>query len=421
LNKPGKNTITVYEHESIGTSGRYAGKLTSDQLKVLQDFSGEGGVPYFTLINNGVKFCEFVGVLQVGQLTIEVLPKVDKGSEGNKENWRRILIDMLKKVGTFEVSSSSETNLKIKRNSILDLYIESFLVQVEKLLHQGLIKKYRKIEANSTALKGKIVFTKHITKNIIHSERFFVKYTVYDHTHTLNKLLYKTLNLIRSINTSPVLQSKVCTLLLNFPEMPDIKASEALFTNMVFDRKSEPYRQAMLISRLLLLNYHPDINSGRNHVLALMFDMNLLWEKFVYVSLRKHFKGGKVEQQFSKPYWKLGQARAVSLKPDVVLIKNETRYVLDTKWKLPNNNKPGNSDLQQMYAYTKYFDSDHTLLCYPGNEDSFVKGYFYNEGKKEDISYPCSVMRISFDPSESIGKWQERIHSKINQGLDKTK
>lgn len=186
---------------------------------------------------------------------------------------------------------------------------------------------------------------------------------------------------------------------------------------MVFDRKSEPYRQAMLISRLLLLNYYPDINSGRNHVLALMFDMNLLWEKFVYVSLRKFFKEGTVEQQLSKPYWKLGQAIAISLRPDVVLISDETRYVLDTKWKLPNNNKPGTGDLQQMYAYTKYFNSDHTLLCYPGNEDSFVSGFFYNEERKEVNGYPCSVIRIAFDPKDPIGRWQERISEQVLKSI----
>jgi 5-methylcytosine-specific restriction enzyme subunit McrC len=196
--------------------------------------------------------------------------------------------------------------------------------------------------------------------------------------------------------------------------MPDIKASESLFTNMVFDRKSEPYRQAMLISRLLLLNYHPDINSGRNHVLALMFDMNLLWEKFVYVSLKKYLKDGKVEQQFSKPYWKLSGKRMVNLRPDVIINKGEKRYVLDTKWKLPGNNKPGHSDLQQMYAYTKYFESSHTILCYPGPEQHLTEGYYCNEiGGKQ--TYPCSVLRIGLEVGhdQNIVKWQKDISDSL--------
>ncbi|MDB5117018.1 MAG: hypothetical protein JWQ79_2510 [Mucilaginibacter sp.] len=410
------NTITVYEYDTICTEGRCNGYIEPDRLKILQDFSGNDGVPYFKLINKGVRFCQYVGVLQVGRLTIEVLPKIDRGTENDKDEWRKILIDMLRKVGTFEVSLSSETDLKIKRNSILDIYIESFLVQVEKLVHQGLIKKYRKVEDNCNALKGKIVFAKHLSKNIIHKERFFVKYTVYDHFHVLNQLLFKTLLLIRQINTNQILSSKVNSLLLNFPELPDIKVSESVFDNIVYNRKSESYKQAMLISRLLLLNYHPDINKGKNHVLALMFDMNLLWERFVYVSLHKFFKGGTVEQQLSKPYWKLDGTRAITLRPDVILIKDKIKYVLDTKWKLPNNDKPSPGDLQQMYAYTKYFESDHTVLCFPGASDNFLNGRFFNE-KQINKVYPCSVLRISFNPADKITAWQEKITTRIDEHL----
>lgn len=416
MKNPNNNIITVFEHEAIRTTDKGECKITKPQLDALQKFSGNEGVPYYKLIHNGVKFCEYVGVLQVGQLTIEVLPKIDKGSDENKDQWKKILIDMLKKVGTFDVSASSETSLKIKKNSILDLYIEAFLIQVEKLIHQGLIKKYRKNEANCTALKGKMVFSKHISKNIIHKERFFVKYTVYDHQHVLNQILYKTLQLIRTIANTSILQSKVNTILLNFPEMPDIKASEDLFTNVVYNRKNESYRQALLISRLLLLNYHPDINSGRNHVLALMFDMNLLWERFVYVSLQKYFKEGKIEPQLKKAYWKLNGKRAVNIKPDVVIVKNECRYILDTKWKLPNNNKPGYSDLQQMYAYTKYFKSDHTILCFPGDSDEFISGNFFSEVDSGN-NYPCSILRIAMNASSPIYEWQKIISKTIQDSI----
>lgn len=416
MKKQSENTITVFEHEAVRLSDTGECKITPTQLTALQKFGSTGDVPYFTLLYNGIKFCEYVGVLQVGNLTIEVLPKVDRGSD-DKNQWKKILIDMLRKVGTFDVSASSETSLKIKNNSILDIYIESFLVQVERLVHQGLIKKYRKQEDNCTALKGKLVFAKHISKNIIHKERFFVKYTVYDQLHVLNQILFKTLNLIRVINTNSNLQSRVSTLLLNFPEMPDVKASESLFENIVYNRKNESYRQAMLIARLLLLNYHPDINSGRNHVLALMFDMNLLWERFVYVSLRKHFAGG-IQPQQTKAYWKLDGCRVVSLKPDVVLVKDKIKYILDTKWKLPANNKPGHSDLQQMYAYTKYFDSEHTILCYPGKKDDFYDGRFYDENAKGN-NYPCSVLRIGIDVSSSISSWQNRITTTIEKQLER--
>jgi len=87
--------------------------------------------------------------------------------------------------------------------------------------------------------------------------------------------------LLFQINYNPVLSSRLGALLLNFPEMSGIKITDALFEKLPFDRKTESYKNAIEIARLILLNYHPDVSTGQHDVLALMFDMNILWEQFV--------------------------------------------------------------------------------------------------------------------------------------------
>ena len=69
------NHITVFEHESLKLN---SGKINELQLKSLQEFYGEKGSPYFSLIHNGIKFNEHVGVIQVGPTIIEILPKIDQ-------------------------------------------------------------------------------------------------------------------------------------------------------------------------------------------------------------------------------------------------------------------------------------------------------------------------------------------------------
>ncbi|RZJ84479.1 MAG: restriction endonuclease [Chryseobacterium sp.] len=411
-----KRTISVFEYDSLRLAKLSEDGLSQTELEALQRHCGDEGVPYYSLIHNGVKFCEQVGVIQVGKLTIEVLPKIDRGS---KEQWKKILIDMLKRVGNIQMATSTEASLRLKNGNILELYLEAFLNQAELLLHHGLLKKYRKTEANATALKGKLLFQKHIATNIVHKERFYVKYTIFDTNHLLNQLIGKTLRLIKKVNTNPMLAGRIDGLLLSFEGLTELNVSEATFDKIVYNRKNESYRAAMTISRLLLLNYFPDINVGKDHVMAIMFDMNLLWERFVYQSLKKFMHNAQVEPQANKPYWKLAGKRTTNLKPDVIILKDGLKYVLDTKWKLPNGNKPGPGDLQQMYAYTKYFNSDHTILCYPGTQEDFIPGYFHQEHPEGTENYPCSVIRLKFDinayPKQYfITHWQKDIAEKIS-------
>jgi 5-methylcytosine-specific restriction enzyme subunit McrC len=424
-----KGHITVFEHEQLrlGHPMPHGEKLSDAHLQKLEEFYGDGkNFPYYSLINKGVKFCEYVGVIQVGKLVIEVLPKADKQLEktvdDQKSVWRDRLIGMLKAIGSFNIHAPSSTSLRLKSNSVLDLYFELFVAEVEVLLHRGLVKRYRKTEGNTTALKGSLQFGKHIQQNLVHKERFYVRHTVYDREHPFNCVLYKALRLLLHINTNAVLQSRIGSLLLNFPEMPDIAANEAFFNKLQYNRKTEAYRSAMEIARLILLNYHPDVKNGQNHVLALMFDMNLLWEKFVYMSLRKYCRPGvKVLAKETKNFWRFeeGRTRSMWLEPDIYIEWNGGKVVLDTKWKNLDNIKPDIHDLRQMYAYTKYFNAQKVALVYPG-ENVERKGNFNIEGSEPfEEGNECSLIPIKEEPD--IVTWQKNIWRKIENTCLKQK
>tara|TARA_R110002051_G_scaffold7053_3_gene33255 strand:- start:1786 stop:3039 length:1254 start_codon:yes stop_codon:yes gene_type:complete len=413
LNK--NNHIIVFEHEILRID-RGEKRLSETQLKSLQQFYGESGVPYYSLVHNGVKFCEYVGVLQVGDTLIEILPKIDRSITTSEESWRKVLIDMLHAVGLFQLKAPTSGSLKLKTNSILDLYFELFVSELKYLLRQGLVKKYRKTEGNSTSLKGNLKFSKHISQNLVHQERFYIQYTTYDTNHQLHCILYKALKLLVHINANESIQGSLKSLELDFPEMPDIKVSEATFNKVTLNHKTQGYQKAIQIARLLLLNYHPDVSKGSNHILALMFDMNLLWEQFVYTSLRKYKNTETtIAAQNSLNFWKPVSGYNSKMRPDIVLNKGKDDcLVLDTKWKNIKNHNPSPEDLRQMFAYMKYYKAKKVALVYPGIASSFSKGTYYDHkerGPQRLGEDECSVISLSYNTN--IRAWQEEISRQI--------
>lgn len=411
-----KKVLTVFEYQRIRVGDRCGDYVFTEEVrKSLEGYYGSSGVPYFDLIHRGVRFSSFVGVIQIGSTLIEVLPKVDVRNQAQDNlYWRDLLVRMLGYVGSFDVRQSGSGHLKLKPNAILDLYFELFIQEVEYLLHAGLVKKYHHIHSNQKSLKGALHFSKHLTQNLVRKDRFFVHHTTYDQNHLLHQILYETILLIDTLTNHGQLQSRLQNILLNFPEVGKLKINSAIFSRVKLNRKTEGYKKALHIAELLHLRYHPDVSQGKNHVLALMFDMNVLWEEFIFKTLRRNLTNWKVTAQTGKTFWKRYGGKVSSMKPDIIL-KNENQcIVLDTKWKNLQDKNPSPEDLRQMFVYQEYFHAEQVGLVYPGNQGT-ISG-FYMDPEGIPTSRRCSIIRI--EPNRSMNQWQETIVQEVQQLIE---
>jgi 5-methylcytosine-specific restriction enzyme subunit McrC len=93
----------------------------------------------------------------------------------------------------------------------------------------------------------------------------------------LNQLIFKGLLVLGRIVRKPVLVEKLRQIRAVFPKVREITVSQKDFEQLKLHRQTQRYAPALDIAWLLILNYAPDISSGKNHVLAILFDMNLLW------------------------------------------------------------------------------------------------------------------------------------------------
>lgn len=408
--------ITVFEHDAIRLGDVIEGvTVTQGLIDGFEAFYGEKGVPWFSLIHKGVRFNEHVGVIQVGDTLVEVLPKADRRFAGTdeKKQWRDLLIDMIFAAGIFDIHAPSRSSLTLQPNSILDLYFELFISETEYLLHSGLVKKYHRTEGNNTALKGNLLFAKHIQQNLTHQERFYTRYTTYDTEHLLHRILYKSIRLLHRINTIPSLHSRIGNLLLNFPEMPPVHVSDTLFERIVYTRKTQAYKTSVEIARLLLLQYHPDVVRGTNDVLALMFDMNILWERFVYASLRRNKSSGTtVHGQMSAFFWKPAGGYRSKIVADIVINRGKPDCaVIDTKWKTLQNSRPFPEDLKQMYVYHHYYGARRVALVYPGGEFNSKRGCYLESSFGKETDHECSLIFLPVMPD--VRDWQKEIYKEL--------
>lgn len=378
--------IQIFEHERLTLLANERGeKLFQAELEKLYEFNDKNNNEYFTGIRNGVKFTKYVGVIQIGGLTIEILPKADKKAHADKSdftNWRNALLNMLAICRHIKVDSVSEASLNKRYYSLLELYFDIFLDEVIILLRQGLIKKYRKESSNTGALKGRILFSKNVQQNLIHQERFFTTHQVYDYEHTINQILLKALFILSKIVTNNNIKDRIARVKLDFPDIKEIEITKTHFDKIKESRKTIPYNEALKIAKMIILNYSPDIKNGKENMLALLFDMNKLWEEYVYRMLqRANMEDYKISFQNSQMFWE-----SKTIRPDLVVVKtvgsiSET-FVIDTKWKIIDYRNPSDDDLKQMYAYNLYWEACKSMLLYPKITDYPESFGTFHKGKQ---------------------------------------
>ncbi|KQB39416.1 McrC family protein [Flavobacterium aquidurense] len=386
--------IQVFEHSFLAIEGDF-GQRHFMALSKLNAFHND---KYFCIRHNGIKFKQYVGVIQVDGLTIEILPKIDNHN-GDEALWQKALIEMLRITKKLKVQKVDQANVNRQNIHLLDLYFEWFLNEVQSLIHQGLIKEYYKETRNVKALKGKLEFAAHISKNLVHKERFYTTHQVYDKDHLVHQILSKALDIIEKCTKGNYLYSKCKTVQLDFPELKNISVTEATFSKIPKTRKTAPYETALAISKFIILNFAPNISSGSENMLALLFDMNNLWEEYILARLKQSDREVTVYGQQSTQFW-----NGISIRPDIVIENGLHKFIIDTKWKNISYSQPSTHDLRQMYVYNDYWKSTKAILLYPSNEtkfDGFIKFQdhhihkhtIYNEEKIEQ--HECGLGKIS--------------------------
>ncbi|SDE99117.1 McrBC 5-methylcytosine restriction system component [Cellulophaga baltica] len=244
----------------------------------------------------------------------------------------------------------------------------------------------------------------------MHKECFYTTHQVYDSNHFLHQILSKALAIVSQFTKGSRLHDLSNRVLLNFPEVDQKTIIAKELNKIQLNRKSSSYTYALELARLIILNYSPDIASGKEKMLSLLFDMNELWEQFIIKQVQQACVGTEVSVsgQESKSFWGNNSLRA-----DIVLRIGDRTLIIDTKWKRPDKSSASVSDLRQMYAYCRFWDAESAMLLYPGdNAENKFKPYLTDDYYKvldihNTIEHQCKMGFISVlkdgELNETIG------------------
>lgn len=398
-----------------------------------------------------IKCSRYVGTVQTKDgCTIEILPKIYASSKNtlcDVKTSRKVFLNMLRNFKDSDSRSFQNANLATSENfPILETYVSNYLSETENLLRTGIKKNYSRIQENAPFLKGKLLVQKQISKNVIDKVHFQIEYTKYLEDIPQNRLIVSTLHKLNQITDSNVNKArinKLLSILSDIPESSNITSD--LQVSLVSNRLYECYRNLMQWSSQFLLNKGFTTFSGNHVNQALLFSAEKLFEDYVaalFKSYTRRHPGYNAYSQHTRYFLvdKHNNHGKFRIRPDIFLESTDKldfasyeNIILDTKWKIINENKPDKnylmsiSDMYQLYAYgQKYslgeaygFDAHPKLvLIYPATA-SFTKtlpAFFYEEIKKE---FGLRLVVCPFDLSktsrEDVDKQIERILEEANK------
>jgi len=386
--------ITAFEHELVRVDGAL---FRNEHLDTLERWLiGRPDLP-FTVERRGIRFVQYVGVLQVDDLTIEVLPKLDRDgqlSAGTREQYRRALYRMLQVSGHISARIVGKASVKLAEASLLDIFYEEYLRRVEELIRSGLVKQYRTTEENVQALRGRILFGESAKRNAAHEERHYCAVTRYTANNLFNGVISAALTVVASHARVPEIGARASRLALSFDSVDTTPITRATFQRIRLTRKTESYRSPFELARLILLGTSPTLSRGADSVVSILFDMNQLYETYVvrmFKRAEQRIPGLRVRAQRSKRFWEHKLIR-----PDILIEFQGVRSVVDTNWKVPLNNNPSDADLKQMYAYNRLWHCEHSHLLYPATASSTALTGTFSDGAGR-----CSMSFIDLFDADS--------------------
>lgn len=370
--------ITLIEHEvlSVVTERSKDQKaITVEQAAALGKLEKQFPPKTFTWAHRSIKFAHYCGVISLGNLSIEILPKI-YGKETEPGACRKALMKMLVKARRLKVQRGGSANIALQKHALLDIFILHFCEQLHAELMQGMIRHYIERKENLNVLRGRLRIEQQFKHNLAHKERLFCQYDELSSDNSHNQIIKYVLRLMMKVSTGVMARKQLTELLMRFDDITDVRADLQMIDSLTFNRSTCRYEPVFNQCRWFLQGLHPDVLVGHESCLTLLFDMNKLFEAYVANVFRKlaWAEGKRLREHGPQKYMARRDDRNEQLflmKPDMAFLDqaNNVVSIADAKWKLLDDREKklgiSQADLYQMSSYASRYGVKRLALIYP--------------------------------------------------------
>ena len=336
-------------------------------------------IDYRRNVGDRITIKNYVGLIQMKDgFQVQILPKIAFGDEEDSGNakTKRVFLRMLRSMKDFPSKIFNDASLKVEQMNLYEIFINMYLQEVRHLVKRGIKSAYVSQEDNLRYYKGKLLVGQHLRANLVHKERFYVGYEEFLSNSPENRLVKSTLEKLQKITSSAENSKEIRQLLTAFELVESSTNYQKDFSKVVIDRNTKDYEMLMQWSKVFLMNKSFTTFSGSTTSRALLFPMESVYESYVSQQMKKVFRpdGWDISTQDKGHYLFMNPRKKFALRPDIVLTKDDHTIILDTKWKNLINNERKNygisqSDMYQMYAYSKKYKTSEIWLLYPINDE----------------------------------------------------
>ncbi len=381
-------TLTIYEYglsnsqvtvgdifspDNLMISNEDAKELDNLAKKIKTDFFKYSGL-------NKIVAQQFVGVVTLGENSVEILPKIDGLTD---QGIRKNLISMLAVTKRLDIKELEVSKLDTQNLNILEIMIRIYSDKFFEQLKRGLIHQYEKVEENLNLVRGKIQVTDNLRLNLCYPEKMYCSFYEFQANNPLNRIFKATFRYLLGFSRDQKNQARISEILFAMDEVSDLTIESLEWDQIIFDRQNKRYEFLFRLAKLFLNKKTTNVNSGQTKGFALIFDMNELFEEFVGETCKEVFLECKVELQSPQKYLLSDDNNngVFLTKPDITITSmNGDKWILDTKWKMldATSNKDGVSqqDIYQMCAYAINYQCDNVLLLFPRHDAFDQTGLF---------------------------------------------